>query len=185
MPSTEAPIAKRRRVHASAIAPALLAFLFATTFLAPAIRSEARAETPAGRTSVAGPVEPLQIQTASGAHTLMVEVARTPQQRMTGLMYRRAMPRNHGMLFKFDSDEVVMMWMKNTYLPLDMIFLDRTGVVTTVVADAVPFSEALISSGGIAAAVIEVNAGVARELGITTGTVVRHPAFRNADQEKP
>ena len=89
------------------------------------------------------------------------------------------------MLFTFDADQVVMMWMKNTYIPLDMIFLDRAGVVTAVVSDAVPFSESIISSGGIAAAVIEVNAGVARELGVTAGAVVRHREFRNAQQGNP
>jgi uncharacterized membrane protein (UPF0127 family) len=185
MPSTEAPIASRRRAFVSAVPLRLLAVLFAASLMAPAIRSPARAEAPAGRVSVAGPVEPLQIQTATGAHTLMVEVARTPQQRITGLMYRRSMPRNHGMLFTFDTDQVIMMWMKNTYISLDMIFLDRTGVVISVVTDAVPFSEAIISSGGIAAAVIEVNAGVARELGITAGAVVRHRDFSGAHQEKP
>jgi uncharacterized membrane protein (UPF0127 family) len=151
-----------------------LPLLFAAT---PLVAKSARAEAPAGPTSVAGPVEPLQIQTTTGTHKLMVEVARTTEQRITGLMYRRAMPRNQGMLFTFDTDQVVMMWMKNTYIPLDMIFLDRAGVVTSVVTDAVPFSEAIISSGRISAAVIEVNAGVARELGVTEGAVVRHPAF--------
>ena len=151
----------------------LLVFFAAAPFLAPS----ARAEEPAGPTSVSGPVEPLQIQTTTGIHKLLVEVARTPEQHVTGLMYRRAMPRNHGMLFTFDTDQVVMMWMKNTYIPLDMIFLDRSGVVTSVVTDAVPFSEAIISSGKISAAVIEVNAGVARELGGPEGAVVRHSAF--------
>jgi uncharacterized membrane protein (UPF0127 family) len=151
-----------------------LPLLFAATPLA---AKSAHAEAPSGPTSVSGPVEPLQIQTTTGTHKLMVEVARTPEQRITGLMYRRAMPRDQGMLFTFDTDQVVMMWMKNTYIPLDMIFLDRAGVVTAVVTDAVPFSEAIISSGRISAAVIEVNAGVARELGVTEGAVVRHPAF--------
>ena len=125
------------------------------------------------------PRENLQIVTASGAHPIKVEVARTPDQRAKGLMCRRTMARDQGMLFTFDGETPIYMWMKNTYLPLDMIFVSRTGVVTAITEHTKPFSRDLISSGGPAYAVIELNAGVAGELGIVEGSKIEYPAFRN------
>lgn len=125
------------------------------------------------------PRENLQIVTASGSHPFKVEVARSMEQRAKGLMCRQTMARNHGMLFTFDVEMPIHMWMKNTYLPLDMVFVSRTGVVTAVIANTTPFSEELISSGAPAYAVIELNAGVAGELGITEGAKVDHPVFRH------
>lgn len=122
--------------------------------------------------------EPLQIVTASGPHPFKVEVARTTEQRAKGLMCRPAMARDHGMLFTFDEVTPIYMWMKNTYLPLDMVFVSRKGIVTGVAANTTPFSQELISSGAPAYAVIELNAGVAGELGIMEGSKVDHPAFR-------
>jgi uncharacterized membrane protein (UPF0127 family) len=123
--------------------------------------------------------ENLQIVTASGKHPFKVEVARSMEQRAKGLMCRQTMARDHGMLFTFDVEMPIHMWMKNTYLPLDMVFVSRAGVVTAVAANTMPFSEELISSGGPAYAVIELNAGVAEELGIAAGASVIHPAFHH------
>ena len=124
-------------------------------------------------------LEPLQITTASGKHDFSVEVMRTDEERAKGLMYRRFMAPNRGMLFDFKTEQTVNMWMKNTYLPLDMVFVSHAGVVTAVAANTTPFSEELINSGGPAYAVIELNAGVAEELGIAPGASVIHPAFHH------
>ena len=128
--------------------------------------------------ALAEALQKLQIVTSSGAHDFEVELADTPAERAKGLMYRRSMPADHGMLFDFHQVTPVMMWMKNTYIPLDMVFVSREGVVTSVAADAVPMSEEIISSGQPAYAVIELNAGVAKKIGLAPGDEVRHPSFK-------
>jgi uncharacterized protein len=120
----------------------------------------------------------LEIITSSGPHEFRVEVAETPGERSKGLMYRKHMPADQGMLFDFHEEIPIMMWMKNTYIPLDMVFVSRTGTVTAIAADTVPLSEATISSEGPAYAVIELNAGAASKIGLKLGDEVRHPAFK-------
>jgi len=122
-------------------------------------------------------LETLSLQTASGAHKLSVEVMRTEEGREHGLMNRRYLPADRGMLFDFGIEAPVMMWMKNTYIPLDMIFLSRKGVVTHIAENAEPMSEAIISSGGEVYAVLEVNAGYARKIGLKVGDVAHHKMF--------
>ncbi len=124
-----------------------------------------------------GKIEPLEIVTASGSHAFEVEIASTPQQLTTGLMRRRAMPADRGMLFDFHAERPVMMWMKNTFIPLDMIFVSKQGIVVTVKRDAQPESEDIISSVLPAYAVLEVNAGVAQRIGLLPGDIVRHSIF--------
>jgi hypothetical protein len=126
----------------------------------------------------AAAAESLEFVTATGAHRFEIEVARTEREREVGLMYRRSMPRDHGMLFTFPSEQPVSMWMKNTYIPLDMVFVSRKGRVTSVARDAVPMSETIIPSGPPAFAVIELNAGAARAIGLDVGDQVRHPRFK-------
>lgn len=126
----------------------------------------------------AASLERLEIITSSGTHEFQVEIADTPGERSKGLMYRKSMPQNQGMLFDFHVEGPVMMWMKNTYIPLDMVFVSREGVVTRVAANTVPMSEEVISSGGPAYAVLELNAGVADKIGLKAGDEIRHPAFR-------
>jgi uncharacterized membrane protein (UPF0127 family) len=120
----------------------------------------------------------LEFITADGPHEFRVELADTPAERAKGLMYRKHMPADQGMLFDFHEEGPVMMWMKNTYIPLDMIFVSRRGVVTHVAVNAAPFSEEIITSGGPAYAVIELNAGAASKIGLKPGDEVRHPAFK-------
>jgi len=126
----------------------------------------------------AAAAESLEFVTATGAHRFEIEVARTERERQTGLMNRRSMPQNHGMLFLFPVEQPISMWMKNTYIPLDMIFVSRKGRVTGVARDAVPMSEAVIPSGPPAYAVIELNAGAARAMDLAVGDQVRHPSFK-------
>jgi uncharacterized protein len=127
-------------------------------------------------------VEPLTIVTnpagsAKAEHALSVEVMRTEAEREHGLMDRRYLPADRGMLFQFDHVQNVFMWMKDTYIPLDMIFISRAGVVTHIHENAEPMSEAIISSNGPVFGVLEVNAGFARKIGLKPGDLVRHPLF--------
>ncbi len=124
--------------------------------------------------------EPLSIETATGPHEFSVEVARSPEMQARGLMYRTSMPPSHGMLFVFGQDGPVRMWMKSTLLPLDMIFLSRTGTVVDIHEHADPFSEQVISSSVAAKAVLEVYAGTAARIGVRRGDLVRHPAFEGS-----
>lgn len=124
-----------------------------------------------------GADEPLEIVTATGSHAFEVELATTPQQLTTGLMRRRSMPANHGMLFDFQAQQPVRMWMKDTFIPLDMVFISKQGIVVTVKRGAQPESEDVISSVLPAYAVLEVNAGVAQRIGLLPGDIVRHPIF--------
>jgi uncharacterized membrane protein (UPF0127 family) len=125
-----------------------------------------------------GEFEPLDFVTASGTHRFSVEVMRTEAQRERGLMFRRYLPPDHGMLFDFKTEQPVMMWMKNTYLPLDMVFISRSGIVTSIAANAEPLSERIIPSGGPAYAVVELNAGTAARIGLKPGDHVVQALFK-------
>ena len=134
-----------------------------------ALGSEARAE---------GPVKPLEIDTASGAHVFNVEWEMTDVEREKGLMNRRSMANDHGMLFDFRPlDEPVVFWMKDTYLPLDMIFIGADGRVVNVAHDAKPMDQTLIPSGAPTVGVLEVNAGVAKAIDLKIGDRVKHAMF--------
>ena len=128
--------------------------------------------------STAQGLEPLTIATTSGEHVFQVEIARNEAEREKGLMFRRFMPADRGMLFEFDAEEPVTFWMKNTYIPLDMVFIARDGVVTRVVDRAEPLTETPIPSGAPCAAVLELNGGVAARIGLKAGDKVRHPFFK-------
>ncbi len=119
----------------------------------------------------------LSIETSSGSHGFDVEVMRTNAELERGLMFRRKLASDSGMLFDFKSPQNVSMWMKNTYLPLDMVFIGRDGRVVSVKEDAEPLSERIISSGGPVVGVLEVNAGTAKRIGVKVGDLVRHPMF--------
>ena len=122
-------------------------------------------------------LEPLSIETASGTHDFSVEVMRTDAERERGLMFRHYLPKDRGMLFNFDVEQQVMMWMSNTFLPLDMIFMDRSGKVVSIAANTEPLSEHIIPSVEPAYAVLEVNAGTAARIGLKVGDRVRNEIF--------
>ena len=126
-------------------------------------------------------LDKLEIITASGIHEFSVELASNDAEREKGLMYRRFMPPDRGMLFDFKREEPVMFWMKNTYIPLDMIFISRAGVVTNIAANAEPLSERLIPSGGPCYGVLELNGGAAASISVRPGDKVRHPIFAPKD----
>lgn len=120
----------------------------------------------------------LSIETVDGErHDFEVEIAETPAQRAQGLMFRRQMAADAGMLFLFGGSQVRGMWMKNTLIPLDMLFIDETGKIVRIEERTVPHSERAIVSGGPVSAVLELNAGTASRLMIEPGDRVRHPAF--------
>lgn len=120
----------------------------------------------------------LSIETAAGeTHDFQVEIADTPDQRAQGLMFRRQMAADAGMLFLFGGSEVRAMWMKNTIIPLDMLFIDDKGKIVRIAERTVPYSTRAITSGGPVAAVLELNAGTTSRLAIKPGDRVRHPAF--------
>jgi uncharacterized protein len=124
-----------------------------------------------------GNLERLEIVTASGIHEFSVEVVRSGPQRERGLMFRRFLPQERGMLFDFATERPLMMWMKNTYLPLDMIFIGRAGKVVGLAENTEPLSEKIIPSGAPAYGVLEVNAGTAARIDLRIGDSVRHPLF--------
>jgi len=111
----------------------------------------------------------LAVETRQGPLTYFIEVARTPSERSQGLMYREELARDHGMLFDFGQPQHVSFWMKNTPLPLDLLFADAEGVIVRIHAQAEPFSETLIPSGQPVRYVLEIIGGSAAERGIRTG----------------
>ena len=126
--------------------------------------------------------EDLLIQTKSGkVHNFTVELALTTEQRSQGLMHRESMPKDHGMLFDFGETRPVSMWMRNTPLPLDMLFIQRDGTISHIHRKAVPFSEAIIDSRGPVHFVLELNGGRAAALGIEAGDRVMSKRIDSRD----
>jgi hypothetical protein len=117
-------------------------------------------------------VIPLTITSLGKTHRFRVEVARTPQEQARGLMFRTGMSPDEGMLFPYDQPRVLSFWMKNTVLSLDLIFIGPDRRVVNVAANAVPYSEESILSDAPAIAVLELNGGRAKELGIVAGARV-------------
>jgi len=108
-----------------------------------------------------------------------VEVARTPIQQEAGLMFRRSLPKDQGMLFIYPYQSIVKMWMKNTFIPLDMVFINSKGIVKKIVERTVPLSLNVISSEETVIAVLELNGGTSNRIGLKRGDQVFHPYFKN------
>lgn len=121
--------------------------------------------------------EVITIETFKGRFPVTAELALTPAVQQRGLMFRESLPEEHGMLFIFDETREIKMWMKNTLIPLDMIFLDKTGKVVSLTENTTPESLATISSGQPARAVLELNAGAATRYGIKPGDYIRSDYF--------
>ena len=117
----------------------------------------------------------------SGDRTFLfeVELAAEAEERRVGLMYRREMAPDHGMLFDFGRSQPVAMWMRNTYIPLDMLFIDEGGEIVNIAHDTVPHSEEVLQSAGPVRFVLEVPAGTSRLLGVGPGDIVRHESIGN------
>jgi hypothetical protein len=149
----------------------LLAFSFVLAFSACA-----NAQTPQ---NPAGPTDPLTIVASGKTHAFKVEMADTPKESEMGLMYRASMPKDHGMIFDFRPAREVTMWMKNCLFPQDMLFLDTDGTVLAIAENARPGSTRLITPGFPIASVLELNGGMAKELGLKPGDKVKHKLFGN------
>lgn len=117
------------------------------------------------------------VQLKAGIHLIRAEVAADHATRGRGLMYRKALGQNAGMLFIFDQPAVHCMWMKNTYIPLDMVFIDADGRIQQIVEQTTPHSLELIRSDAPARAVLEIAGGEAKRLGLHPGQQVDHPAL--------
>ena len=116
-------------------------------------------------------------KTETGEHSFDIEVMTTNGERAKGLMFRRSLPAKSGMLFVYDRPQAATMWMKNTYIPLDMVFIAEGGEVHRIEANTEPFSTALISSEGDIIAVLELNAGEAARIGLKRGDRATYPGL--------
>lgn len=119
---------------------------------------------------------PLTVQTDAGEKSFSIEIADNALERAAGLMFREQMKDMHGMLFVFEETRPVSFWMKNTPMPLDLVFIGEDGVVRDILPGE-PFSEAAISPGEPVRFVLEIKAGMAEKAGIAVGDRIRHPAI--------
>jgi uncharacterized protein len=126
---------------------------------------------------LAASTETLVLKTATGDYNFTIEVATTDQERALGLMFRRSLPENGGMLFIYDPPQPATMWMKNTLIPLDMVFISAEGKVHRIESDTEPFSTAVIPSEGDVVGVLELNAGEADKIGLKRGDKVIYPGL--------
>lgn len=123
--------------------------------------------------------EPLVVQTEGGDRVFLVEIADDPYERSIGLSGRHELDESHGMLFLFDAPQESAFWMRNTFISLDILFIDAEGRVHRIEEYAVPLSDTRIPSNGPIVAVLEIGAGLSRRYGIVTGSQVIHPALPN------
>jgi uncharacterized membrane protein (UPF0127 family) len=123
-------------------------------------------------------LQKIEIATKGGTHSFLVEIAADDEQRARGLMYRKELPEGRGMLFDFKREQEVGFWMKNTYIPLDMIFIREDGSIRRIAANTEPLSERTVPAGGPVRYVLEVIGGTARKLGIEPGDKVTGAPFR-------
>jgi uncharacterized membrane protein (UPF0127 family) len=120
---------------------------------------------------------PLTIETGDGRFEFQVELAATPEERAKGLMFRDSLADDRGMLFDFGEPKPVAMWMRNTYIPLDIIFIRADGSIARIARNAEPLSDAVIDSGEPVTAVLELRGGLTGERGIDAGDRVVHDLF--------
>ena len=135
------------------------------------------AAEPAAPAAVSFEQSPLIVDAADGEFEFLVEMAVSPAQRSQGLMFRESLAEDRGMLFDFGRPQRATMWMRNTYVPLDMLFIDDHGQITQIAANTQPLSDAVIASREPVRAVLELRGGISAKLGIKPGDRVIHPLF--------
>lgn len=133
------------------------------------------AATVVAQNSFAQALAQITLNASTGTYTFAVEVMRTPEERSVGLMHRQHMDTDKGMLFDFGDTRPVRMWMKNTLIPLDMIFISEAGTIAGIAHDTVPMSTEILSSPKPVRYVLELNAGTSRKLGFNVGDRVQLP----------
>jgi uncharacterized protein len=121
--------------------------------------------------------EVLKLITAQGEHVIDVEITESMEEKARGLMFRTQLPDNAGMLFSYDAPQEITMWMENTYIPLDMVFIRADGVVHRIEAWTEPFSRKIIASRGNVIACLELAGGAAQRLHLKAGDRIEHPLF--------
>ncbi|MGY6534716.1 MAG: DUF192 domain-containing protein [Pararhodobacter sp.] len=127
----------------------------------------------------------VHLRGAWGQARFAVELADDPQSRAQGLMFRETLPRSAGMLFIFDRPDRAVFWMENTLIPLDMLFIDPSGVVRHIHRQARPLDRTPIDGGENVLMVLEINGGLSDRLGINTGSELRHPRLDQAHAAWP
>jgi hypothetical protein len=126
--------------------------------------------------------ETLTLVTSKGERIIQIEVASTTEEKSLGLMFRTSLADDAGMLFPYAPPQELTMWMRNTYIPLDMVFIRADGTVHRIEVKTEPLSERVISSKGAVTAVLELAGGAAERLGLKPGDQVRHPQYFHASE---
>jgi uncharacterized membrane protein (UPF0127 family) len=135
------------------------------------------AQAPPASPAPLRPLESVEIVTRHGVRRFKVEIADNEESREYGLMFRKNLAPDHGMLFEFDRPDLQAFWMKNTLIPLDIIYIGTDGRIVSIAADARPMDTTPLYSKGPAIGVLEIEGGQAAKLGIQPGDRVRHPFF--------
>ncbi len=133
--------------------------------------------TPASNGSASGDWHQVEVVSQTGAYRFTVEIADTPDAQRRGLMFRRSLAEDAGMLFLYEEEQPLSYYMRNTYISLDIIYIDAEGRIVSIARETEPLSERSIPSIAPAIAVLEVNAGTSDRLGFGEGDLVRHPFF--------
>lgn len=168
-PHTDRAIPQSKQIFASRAAVLAALFLFALAMMASIGVGPLEAKMREDR---------LTLVTKSGEVVIEIEVAQTDQERALGLMYRTALADKKGMLFPYPHPDELTMWMRNTYIPLDMVFIRADGVVHRIERRTEPLSDRVISSNGPVTAVLELAGGAAERLGLEPGDLIRYPHFK-------
>lgn len=124
--------------------------------------------------------ERIVLVTASGEKVIEIELAESLEEKSMGLMFRTSLADDKGMLFPYQGAQEITMWMKNTYISLDMVFIRADGVVHRIARRTEPLSEKIVASEGPVSAVLELAGGAAERFGLKPGDIVRHKHFGNA-----
>jgi uncharacterized protein len=124
--------------------------------------------------------EKMILVTSGGEKEITVEITESNEEKMRGLMFRTSLADDQGMIFYYDQPQDVTMWMRNTYIPLDMVFIKPDGTIHRIEVRTEPLSERIISSQGDVVACLELAGGASERLGLKAGDKVRHKLFKNA-----
>ncbi len=125
------------------------------------------------------PTSPLTIESGGQTHSFIVELAETERERNIGLMHRNSLAPDRGMIFNFHTEGQELFWMRNTFIPLDMVFIKSSGKIIYIAANTTPHSEEGVGPADPVQAVLELPGGTAARLGIKTGDTVHHKIFSN------